>query len=118
MNMVATPASPLAASDFLQRVAAELAECHAMLTQIEGTVQPHLTLQGHDRFALQNIDLLGQTLADLARCLTAAAQTRAIGDANALCSVDVLSSLHLDDLRTRLTAGHDLVATRANVELF
>lgn len=86
----------------LVRMAVEVQRCEVILRGIETAVAPMIAAPGgpSNSHALQDIDLLGQSLADLAICLTGIAAQLDGG-----VEVDVhrlLDPLRLDDLHRRL----------------
>lgn len=113
----------VAPADIGQRLVREVELCIAALHRIEVSVAPLITqaegdVAGH---ALQDIDLVGQSLADIARCLEDLCPHLA-----AIAPIDarqVVSRLRLDDLARRLTGPAGPTA-RANdrpadrIELF
>lgn len=90
------------AQDVLCRIALELQRCEVMLRGIETAVTPMIPAQRaqSSSLALQDIDLLGQSLADLATCLTGLSMQ--VGNRAAVDMLDLLSPLRLDDLYLRL----------------
>jgi hypothetical protein len=106
--MTAAFAAPLSAGPLLQRIAEELVQCQAILSRIEHSV--HLSLEGPVvpqaplswQKNLQVIDLLEQSLADLALCLSAVADQPAVRAIHNLNEGQVLGPLRLEDLRHRL----------------
>lgn len=86
----------------LRRVAAELAQCQSMLHGIEDVLAPLLAVHPlpGDGHTLQDIDLLCQTLTDLATCIDALAQT--LPGAPAVDAHRLLAPLRLADLARRL----------------
>ncbi len=86
----------------LSRVTAELRQCHAMLHGVETAVAPILGAvpTAGNSHALQDIDRLGQTLADLATCLDALGA--ALCNAPAIDARALLGAVRLDDLAQRL----------------
>ena len=107
-HLVAPPLLPAA---LLAQVAEELLRCRKILSRIEHSV--HAVIESHPASAetrawhrnLQDIDLLEQNLADLARCLLATATQSALQGETALSPAEVLGDLTLHDLRQRLR-GH------------
>jgi hypothetical protein len=108
----------------LDRVACELQHCSSILSRVENSV--HDLLQ-HNSGAdgslpwqrnLQDIDLLAQHLADLARCLLAASVDQSLQSAAEMNAHRVLGSLHLDDLRQRLCGNARLDPSERPVEFF
>ncbi|MDT8856018.1 hypothetical protein RNZ50_13550 [Paracoccaceae bacterium Fryx2] len=90
------------AGDVLARAALEVQRCEVMLRRIETAVAPMIAAERREgcSHALQDIDLLGQSLADIATCLTGVAGQLPPG-----ASVDarsLLAPLRLDDLCQRL----------------
>ena len=90
------------ARDVLNRTAVEVQRCEVILRGIETAVAPMLdVLHGHQSsHALQDIDLLGQSLADLATCLAGLAGL--LGERIDIDTHDLLAPLRLDDLHRRL----------------
>lgn len=117
-------APPLLPGALLAQVAEELLRCRAILSRIEHSV--HAMIDSHPASSetrawhknLQDIDLLEQNLADLARCLGAASAAPAIQEATALSPVDVLGDLTLHDLRQRLRGHMPATDTGGAVEFF
>lgn len=108
----------------LQRIAAELARCQSLLDRIEHSVQvimsapsPGLLLSAR-RSELQDIDLLGQSLGDLALCLRSAAASPPLRAAADLDAGFVLGELRLQDLRHRLVGRQGAAPEVERVELF
>lgn len=108
----------------LHRIAAELARCQTLLDRIEHSVQiimsapsPGQILTAR-RSELQDFDLLGQCLGDLALCLRSAAASPTLGAAADLDIAFVLGELRLDDLRHRLVGRQGTVAEVERIELF
>ena len=90
------------ARDVLQRAAVEVQRCEVILRGIETAVAPMIARQrgSGGSPALQDIDLLGQSLADIATCLAGLA-----GQPGADAEIDarsLLAPLRLDDLYQRL----------------
>lgn len=86
----------------LRRIGGELAQCQAMLHGLEQAVGPHLAgpLAADTSRALQDIDRLGQTLADLTTCLDLLA-----GELEGAAGIDarhLWGAMRLDDLARRL----------------
>lgn len=117
-------APPLVPGALLAQVAEELMRCRAILSRIEHSV--HAMIDSHPASAetrhwhrnLQDIDLLEQNLADLARCLGATAAEPALQDARPLSPVQVLGDLTLHDLRQRLRGHVPAVETGGAIEFF
>lgn len=107
------------ARDVLNRTAVEVRRCEAILRGIETAVAPMLdTPQARQsRRALQDIDLLGQSLADLATCLAGLAGQ--LGNRIDIDMPDLLAPLRLDDLHRRL-GGRDAIdpSPEARIALF
>ena len=108
----------------LHRIAAELAHCQSLLDRIEHSVQviiaapsPGLLLSAR-RSELQDIDLLGQCLGDLALCLRSAAASPPLEAAADLDAGFVLGELRLLDLRHRLVGRQSAAPEVERVELF
>ena len=108
----------------LLRIAAELAHCQSLLDRIEHSVQviiaapsPGLLLSAR-RSELQDIDLLGQCLGDLALCLRSAAASPPLGSAADLDAGFVLGELRLQDLRHRLVGRQGVAPGAERIELF
>ena len=108
----------------LQRIAAELARCQSLLDRIELSVQVIIAAPSPDllisarRSELQDIDLLGQSLGDLAVCLRSVAASPTLHAAADLDAGLVLGDLRLQDLRQRLVGRPDNVPEAARIELF
>ena len=100
--------SLIATAPLVQRIAAELLQCRAILSRIEHSVHAALEATPPQVPALswqknmQEIDLLEQTLGDLALCLSALAAEPALRDAPDLRYAHVLGRLRLEGLRHRL----------------
>lgn len=117
-------APPLLPGALLAQVSEELLRCRAILSRIEHSV--HAMIDSHPASAetrqwhrnLQDIDLLEQNLADLARCLGATAAEPALQDARALSPVQVLGDLTLHDLRQRLRGHLSAADNGGAVEFF
>jgi hypothetical protein len=108
----------------LHRIAAELARCQSLLDRIEHSVQvimaapsPGMILSAR-RSELQDIDLLGQSLGDLALCLRSAAATVPLSAAADLDAGFVLGELRLQDLRHRLVGRPGAAPEVERIELF
>lgn len=86
----------------LHRIAAELAHCQSMLHRLEVAIGPQMarSLTADDSRALQDIDRLSQTLADLATCLVVLGAD--IDGAPAIDARGMLAAMRLDDLAQRL----------------
>lgn len=118
------PAGHITASLLLSRVEAELGGCRVILARIEAAVE---TLLQSGNIALddplhvvemQNIDLLDQTIADLAICLQDIAAAPPIGTAQPLRVAHITRRMRLAGLRDRL-GGRTTPAERGDaVELF
>lgn len=90
------------AGDVLDRAAVEVQRCEVILRRVETAVAPMIVAScgQTSSHALQDIDLLGQSLADLATCLSGLAAQLGSG-----AEVDLrrlLAPLRLDDLYQRL----------------
>lgn len=115
---------PLLPADLLTQVVAELLHCKSILSRVEHSV--HCIIDSHPNSSetrswqrnLQDIDLLEQQLADLARCLTATAAEPAIREARALSILQVMGDLTLDDMRQRLLGRTEVFGQGATVEFF
>ena len=109
----------------LARLADEVAACARLLTAIEAEVAlliPASPVQNRNALdALQKIDLLAQTLGDLALCLDGLARAALPPPATAGWAAAALGPLRLGDVRLRL-AGLPVPATalarHADVDLF
>lgn len=103
----------------LQRMVAELAKCQTMLHGVETVVGPLVAARvtSASSHALQDIDRLGQTLADLATCLGVLAAN--LDGSSEIDARQILQAMRLDDLAQRL-AGRAVVPTPtdARVALF
>ena len=100
----------------LGRLAAEVESCHGLLLRLEAVLVPTALPEGEGR-ALQDIDLLGQSLDDIARCLHRLAGALPEAPEIDLCAV--LAGLHLDDLARRLGGQTtEPVGTAARIALF
>lgn len=90
------------ARDVLDRLSIEVQRCEVILRGIETAVAPLIAAPGRQggSHALQDIDLLGQSLADLATCLSGLS-TQVNEDA-AVDTHLLLAPLRLDDLHRRL----------------
>ena len=99
------------AQDVLCRIALEVQRCEVMLRGIETAVTPVVTVQGMqgDSLALQDIDLMGQSLADLATCLSGLAVQ--VGSQGWVDMHDLLAPVRLDDLYLRL-GGREVLELR------
>jgi hypothetical protein len=114
----------LSTAPLLQRIAAELLNCQAILSRIEHSV--HQSLQGPAaqiaplswQKNLQDIDLLEQNLGDLAVCLTAVAAEPPLRDAADLNEAHVLGPLRLEDLRHRLHGKPHQPGCAEQIEIF
>ena len=86
----------------LQRSAEELLNCVASLSRIERAISPLVpqVTALTDHLALQEIDLLGQSLTDISTCLSAMA--RNLQCAEPIDGHAILAPLRLNDLRNRL----------------
>ena len=108
----------------LQRIAAELSRCQSLLDRIEHSVQVIMTapspgmILSARRSELQDIDLLGQSLGDLALCLRCAAASPPLETAADLDAGFVLSELRLQDLRHRLVGRQGVAPEVERIELF
>ena len=108
----------------LQRIAAELARCQSLLDRIEHSVQVIMAAPSPGqllcarRSELQDIDLLGQCLGDLALCLRSAAASPTLGAAADLDAGFVLGDLRLQDLRHRLVGRQATGPEADRIELF
>lgn len=108
----------------LHRIAAELARCQRLLDRIELAVQvimaapPPGQMLSARQGELQDIDLLGQSLGDLALCLRAAAASPPLGAAVDLDAGFVLNGLQLSDLRHRLAGRPPAPPEGARIEFF
>ena len=90
------------ARDVLERTAVEVQRCEVILRGIETAVGP-MMIGACDRsssHALQDIDLLGQSLADLATCLSGIAAQ--LGGQDRIDMQRLLAPMRLDDLYCRL----------------
>ena len=99
------------ARDVLCRTAVEVQRCEVILRGIEAAVAPMIAAHHgqSSSHALQDIDLLGQSLADLATCLTGLAAQ--LGDQAEVDTHRLLAPLRLDDLYLRL-GGREAVDLR------
>ncbi len=110
---------PVSATELLNRAAREIAHCRALVTSVEHAVE-HL----HDSGSfpdLQGIDLLHQTLDDIAALLTTLAETGPIAPLLIDDLEPLLAPLRLGAVRARLRNGqHDPIHARneQHVELF
>lgn len=116
--------TPLPPALLLHRIATELARCQSLLGRIEHSVQvimaapsPGMILSA-SRSELQDIDLLGQSLGDLAMCLRSAAATAPLSTADDLDAGVVLGELRLQDLRHRLVGVQGAAPAVERIELF
>jgi hypothetical protein len=117
-------APPLLPSALLAQVAEELLRCRAILSRIEHSV--HAVIDSHPASSetrawhrnLQDIDLLEQNLADLARCLCATSAEPALQGGLPLSAVGVLGDLTLDDLRQRLRGHTQVTESGGEIEYF
>lgn len=122
--MTAHPPSLIAVSPLLQRIAAELLHCQAILARIEHSV--HEALEGPAPLVppvswqknMQDIDLLEQNLGDLARCLSAVAVEPALHAVSDLNEAHVLGRLRLEDLRHRLHGRPSQATPADQIEIF
>lgn len=109
------PASHLAPGTLLLRLSDEVSGCALLLAAIEAEVALLVAAKpARDRRsldALQKIDLLAQTLGDLAACLAGLGQAAFPAPGQGNWAENALGLLRLDDLRKRL-AG--LPAPRAD----
>ena len=116
--------SQIATAPLLQRIAAELLQCRAMLSRIEHSVHVAFdapTAQvpsGSWQKNLQAIDLLEQYLGELAICLAAVAAEPALQGAADLREAHVLGRLRLEDLRHRLHGRPSHTEPADPIELF
>ena len=116
--------SLIATAPLLQRIAAELLHCRAILSRIEHSV--HVAFEvpaaqlpsGSWQRNLQDIDLLEQNLGELALCLAAVAAEPALQIAADLNEVHVLGRLRLEDLRHRLHGRPSGVEPADQIEIF
>lgn len=103
----------------LRRIGAELVQCRAMLHGLELAFGPHLAgpLAAGTSRALQDVDRLDQTLADLTTCLDLLAVE--IDGAAKIDARNLLGAMRLDDLARRL-AGRPVLPSPpdARVALF
>ena len=99
--------SPPTPGLLLQRLSEEMGTCARLLTAIESEVAVMIqTAPLRSRpapEALQKIDLLAQTLAELSICLAGLGKTPFPVPASADWAEPALAALRLDDLRRRLT---------------
>ena len=108
----------------LDRIAAELLQCRAILSRIEHSghdildTGPATATSRSWQKNMQDMDLLGQNLSDLACCLHAAAAEPAVRKACDLSAPRVLGHLRLDDLRQRLRGKAAAPGQAASVEFF
>lgn len=88
--------------DVLDRIAVEVQRCEVILRSIETGVATMIAASGVQgtSHALQDIDLLGQSLADLATCLSGLAVQ--VGDSVSVDTHRLLAPLRLDDLHRRI----------------
>lgn len=100
----------------LHRIAAELQQGLTMLHAVEAAVAPmvHSAPDTGSIHALQEIDRLGQTLADLANCLAMLAAD--LHGAPAIDARGLLSGMRLDDLAQRL-GGRTVTAAAENARV-
>jgi hypothetical protein len=122
--MAATDLAMLSMAPLLQRIAAELLHCQAILARIEHSVHaalqvptpvsPPITWQSN----LQDIDLLEQNLGDLAMCLSAIAGEPLLRATADLSAAKVLGPLRLNDLRQRLHGKPAAAECCGPVEIF
>ena len=110
------------AATLLDRLTGELHRCTQLLAGIEGVVMPMIrsgTVSGGSvPHAMQDIDLLGQCLDDIAACLAAVASSPALAQAAPL-RADLLGILRLADMRFRLEGSVTVDTTPGHaVELF
>jgi hypothetical protein len=111
----------LAPAAVVRRVAAELDGCRHLLARIEAAfhaMQPDAPpLQGQPLNQVQDIDLLGQILADLTHVLVICSDEPSVRAARRFENAEALSVLRLNDLRLRL-AGTPGTAPIERVEFF
>jgi hypothetical protein len=111
----------LAPASVLRRVAAELDGCQHLLTRIETAFHATRTeanpLHGQHIGQVQDIDLLGQILADLTHVLLICSDEPSVRAAQQFENAEALSVLRLNDLRLRL-AGTPGKAPVDRVEFF
>jgi hypothetical protein len=116
--------SLIATAPLLQRIAAELLHCRAILSRIEHSVHGALEApsaqmqQGSWQRNLQDIDLLEQNLGELALCLAAVAAEPAMQTAAELSEAHVLGRLRLEDLRHRLNGRPGQALPAEQIEIF
>lgn len=91
-----------AADAVLHRIAYEVQHCEVILRGIETAVAEMIANRRAESgsHALQDIDLLGQSLADIATCLTGMADQ--LGSTPPVDARRLLAPLRLDDLYQRL----------------
>ena len=122
--MISTTNPALSPALLLHRIAEELLRCQGLLGRVEQSVQVIMSapsqgmIQSARRRELQDIDLLRQSLADLARCLRAISASPPLISAADLDSAFVLGEMHLEDLRHRLVGNQSISAEVERVELF
>lgn len=116
--------SQIATAPLLQRIAAELLQCRAMLSRIEHSVHAALEApiaqvgSGSWQRNMQDIDLLEQYLGELALCLVAVAAEPALQMTADLSEAHVLGRLRLEDLRHRLQGRPSHAEPADHIELF
>ena len=118
------PPGHITAALLLRRIEAELGGCRSILARIEAAVE---TLVKSGNIAqddplhlaeMQNIDLLDQTLADLAICLRDIASAPPIGTVQPLRMAHITRRMRLAELRDRL-GGRETSTERGDaIELF
>ncbi len=91
--------------DLLHRCAAELRLCNEILTRVEDGVIPIITspISAQLRIGLQDMDLLRQSIEDLAQFMGGLAQ--AIAGSDRIDQDDILRAVKLQSMRTRLGGG-------------
>lgn len=96
--------SPIRAADLLNRAANEIGLCRALITTVEHAVE-HLHDSGHYP-DLQGLDLLHQTLDDIAALLRAVAGTDPFAPLVIQDAEPLLAPLRLGAVRARLRHSH------------
>ncbi|EEW24194.1 hypothetical protein [Rhodobacter ferrooxidans] len=114
----------LAPSLLMQRVAAELSHCQAILRRVEHAVHETVLAPGANTTGpvwqknMQDLDLLDQSLGDLALCLNSAAQGAALHNTVPLNAIEVLGALRLEHLRHRLKGTSAVPDRIDHIEIF
>ena len=102
-----SPPAPVPPGLLLIRLSEEMATCAQLLTAIEfevaGMIQAVPVRNSPAPEALQNIDLLAQTLGDLTACLAGLGTVALPAPAATDWAEPALGAIRLEDLRRRLT---------------